>query len=412
MNYKVKIDVISFFMWLFLLLQVKFFWLVPGNLFYSVNGNQQQFLMILILLVSYCVFRWRPLFYGTGSVKAFIIFFLIYYFFELTYSVFRNGQGFLNAFIASNFYLFILFYFYVLFFLIKRGVEKFYRIIITVSSINVFICWLQYFTAKLGFIFTRIDTSSYRFGTVRIGALSETVTSFGLIICFTYFLENKRNMWFYFLIFLIGFLGNIFVSKGRISILALIVGCLFSIILKYRKHILKIILVTILFSGLVLSFSMSSIGKTYLNSFENTETDTGSVRARELDYYNNQTKNSPIFGVGFIRDINDTASVFLKGPTHQYSRTDIGIFGLANSMGVISVIWYIMLTINLFTKIIFVKNRNDNDRYNSIIAYMMYSIICIPTMIFLNPFSITSEAILMGVIDYYYLEGKQKSKNV
>lgn len=408
MGKKFKISISSMFMWILMLLQVKFFWIVPLSSFYSINGNQQQILMVIVMMMVFIVFKGKPFSYGTMSIKNYILFFVIYYMLELIISAIRNGQGLSNAFIASNFYLMILFYFVVLFFINRKGIKQFYHIVIWVSVINILVCWAQYILANVGIIFTHFDMSFMRFGNIRIVALSETITSLGVFLCFSYFLNIKnRKRWFYFVFFILGVLGHIIVSKGRVSMVALFIGCCVYLLIKYKKYLFKLIASISIILILVAVFANSNIGKIYINSLSDAETDTGSIREREIEYYNAQTLKSPVIGIGFIRDIGDQASNRLKGPVHQYSRTDVGIWGLANAMGYISVIWYILLTINLIKKLLYVSRHEHNDNYYISLAYIVFSIIYIPTMIFMNPFSITSEAVLMALVDYNYIRSKR-----
>jgi len=404
---KIRISVLSFFMWILMLLQVKFFWLIPTNIFYSINSNQQQILMVCVLFVAIIYYKTRPLTYGVKSTKLYIYFFVLYYFVELLVSSVRNGQGIVNAFIASNFYLIILLYFFLIYFLQRKSIDEFYDIIVVISAINIIVCWLQYIFARKGIIFTKIDLSTLRFGTLRIGAIAETVTSLGIYIAMSRFLNKNKKNFYYFMVFILGILGHLFVSKGRMSIFALIFGCIVYFLSKYKKYAKKILTFIFVLSIITMLFFSSSIGNIYIKSLTDKETDTGSIRAREIDYYNSQTLKNPILGVGFIRDIGDEASNMLKGPAHQYSRTDVGIWGLANATGLVGVIWYLLLTINLIKKLIFISKQSIGEDYYILLAYMVFRLIYIPTMIFMNPFSITSEAIIIALIDYVYLRSKK-----
>lgn len=404
-----KIGISTLFMWLLMLLQVKFCWLIPVKSFYSINSNQQQILMVVVLLIAFLFLKGRPFNYGTKSSRAYLGVFFLYYIVELLISTIKNGQGIVNAFVASNFYLMLLLYFFTGYFVKRKGLDEFYHIVIWVSMANIIVCWLQYILAKFGVYFTQIDTSSMRFGNIRIGAISETITSLGLFLCFSYFLnENEKRKWKYFAGFVLGVLGHLIVSKGRMSLLALFAGCCIYVLDKYKRYAKKILAVICSIIIVCVAFLSSPIGKVYLNSLSDAETDTGSIRTREIAYYNEQTKESPIFGVGFIRDIGDQASNKMKGPVHQYSRTDVGIWGLANAMGYIGVAWYLLLTVNLLKKLYYISKHKKDDNYYIVVAYMAFSIVYIPTMIFMNPFSITSQAVLMTLIDYNYMDARIK----
>ena len=406
-NVKLKIHIPTLFVVLLFILQVKFFWILPINAFYIVNSNQQQILMVLVVIYAILRLDGRPLKQGTKSSKILILFFIIYYFVELFISAIKNEQGLVNAFIASNFYLMILGYFIWMYYIRTKKREKFYKIVVIISTLNIIICWLQYLLSFKGIYFTQMSFTNIRFGSLRIGDISETFTSFGIIICVVYFLNKRsRVKWIYFIILVMGLLGSLIVSKGRITILAVFTSICVILLSKYKKNIVKVISTIVITVMMVFIFTQTSFGQVYLKSITEAETDTGSIRIREMQYYNEQTKENIFLGVGFIRDNGDAMSSYLKGPAHQYSRTDIGIWGLANALGIIGVGWYIILTINMIKKIILISRYKKDEHYLIIIGLMTFSLIYIPTMIMMNPYSITSLSILMAIVDRGLIEAK------
>lgn len=404
---KFKIHIPTLFVVLLLILQVKCFWILPIKGFYSVNSNQQQILMVLLIIFAIIRLEGRPLKQGTRSSKILILFFIIYYLIELFISAIKNGQGLLDAFIASNFYLIILGYFIWMYYMRTRNQEKFYNIVLIVSTLNIMICWIQYLLSFKGIYFTQMNFMNLRFGSLRIGDIAETMTCFGLIICVVYFLNNNNDKkWIYLVIAVIGVLGNIIVSKGRITMIAVFSSISVILISKYKRNILKIMTTIFIIIALFFAFLQTDVGHTYLSSITASETDTGSIRVREMKFYNEQTKENLLLGVGFIRDKGDDMLAYLKGPTRQYSRTDIGIWGVANALGMIGVIWYIILNIDMFRKIFLISKYKRDKHYLIIIGLMTFSLIYIPTMIMMNPYSITTLSILMAIIDWGLIETK------
>lgn len=409
-----RIAVSSLFMIFILLLQVKFFYLLPISSFYSINSNQQQILMVVIVVIGILPIIIAPRLYKMGSFSVFIKIFIIYYLFELVFSAFKTSQGLLDSLISSDFYLMLLFYFFVLSYITKGSRERFYKIIISVSSINIIICWLQYILSFRGIYFTQLNVDNMRFGSIRIPDMGETMTCAGILLCLILSLDkNKKKRWLYFCIVFIGILGNLFVSKGRITLIALFISGCIIFILKYKKNMARIIAIIITIILALIIFFQTPMGNSYLNSMDDKTTDTGSVRSREIDYYNNQTKDNLIFGVGFIRDKGETDNMsnYLKGPAHQYSRTDIGIWGLANTLGLVGVLWYIVVNLNLLKKIAWLSHEKQNNHYLVIVGLTIFSIIYIPTMIMLNPYSITVFSILLALVDRAILESKFAKPN-
>ncbi len=402
-----KIKISSFFLALILLMQLKLFYLPRSGIFYSINSNQQQGLMLVFTLLAIVALKFRPFIYAEKITNKYVLFFICYYFFELVVSSIRNKQGLVDAFISSNFYLAILFYYFLQYYFSRIGKESFYKYIVFLSFINIVICLAQYTLANKGIYFMNVSQSLTRFGTIRIRAVSDTTTCFAIIVCVVMFLSstNKRKKWWYLVVGVLGVIGQLLVSKGRVTILAVFVGCCAVFISRYRKHLSKVLLSIALIVVAVTIFFLTPIGKTYyLSTTElSTENNTGDIRLREIAYYNEQTVQHPIMGVGFIRDNGDAMSNYLKGPNHRYSRTDIGIFGLANVFGIIGVVWFILLNIQLTKKLFYIRKHNGDDNYLIALGLMAYNIVYIPTMIMMNPYSITTLCILMSLIDTGYL---------
>lgn len=413
----IKINRVSLLVVVLLLLQVKLFNLLPGNFFYSVNSNQQQILMVVIVVFTLTLYKFRVLRLGKKAYSSYIGIFIIYYLVELFVSAFRNGQGLAEAFIASNFYLMLLFYFVLLIYFRNKGQEDFYNIIANISALNILICWLQYFLAYIGIYFTQIDATQLRFGSIRIYDMGETMTCFGIIICLVYFINfNHKKKWFYFVVACMGIVGNLIVSKGRVTLLALFVSSCVICIYRFKKNLAKVIGVILLIVLSAFAFLKTPVGQIYLNSLTDVETNTSNIRNRELEYYNDQTTENItnfVIGVGFIRDNGDAMSNYLKGPAHQYSRTDIGIWGLANALGIIGVIWYVAVTLNMVNKMRRISRLGGSDHYLILLGLMAFGIVYIPTMIMMNPYSITVFAILMALIDReYYKECFPRCKEI
>lgn len=400
-----RFNLLSFFVIILLLLQVKFFYLLPFEQFYNINSNQQQILMVIVSLVTILFTDLRPITkLKTNKFKLAILFFLIYYLLELVYSAIKNGQGILNAFVASNFYLMILTFFIFSYYIQEYGIRKFNNWVLVISLLNIIVCWLQFFLGSHGIFITKISTDSIRFGTIRISDMSETVTCLGILIASSRFAFIRgKNRWKYFLMMLLGIIGNLIVSKGRITIIALIVSMTVIFLIERRGKLLQILFFLLLSLVCIAGFFNTPIGRLYYSSLDSVETDTASIRQREYSYYNLQTKSSTsnfLFGVGFIRDNGDGMSVYMKGPTHDYSRSDIGINGIANAIGLIGAIWYIILLFRCGIYIYMSRKNVSKCTYSIIVSFFIFQLIYIPTMATLNPFSITSFTILLSFVNF------------
>ena len=404
-NQKLSINLVSFSISIILLLQVKALYLIPFDAFYSLNSNQQQILMVVVLIISLATLNFRPIIEERNGIFSQSIFlFVIYYIFELIYSSIKNGQGLVDAFVSSNFYLMVLFYYMLSYYFRKYGLQHFFKSVIVISLLNILACWGQYVLAQRGIVILHMPLESIRFGSIRIYDMGETVTCFGILLAYAEYLNSKSNKkWKLLLVVILGIAGNLLVSKGRITILAIAVGMFAITLVRFRKNALKTIVGVIALVFVVVLFFQTPIGKTYYNSLSDSSMDTGAVRLREMSYYNAQTTSSIsnfIFGVGFIRDNGDSISNYLKGPAHQYSRTDVGIFGLANALGIIGVAWYLFQIIKCAYYIVASRKRCGNLLLCILTGLLMFNIVYIPTMITFNPFSITTFTILLSLVEY------------
>lgn len=402
-----RINILSFFVVLLLLLQVKFFYLIPFSPFYIINDNQQQILMVLIVIITILCTNFRPINnLKNNNFKFEIILFLIYYAILLIYSSIRNGQGFVSAFIASNFYLMILGYFVFAYYIQTEGLRKFDDKVLVIATLNILAGWLQFFLVSHGVSIMKASSNTVRFGTIRVLNMSETLTCFGILIAFSRFLFTKSpNRYKYLLITILGFIGNVLVSKVRGTIIALFLGMVVLLFIKYRNKPLHNLIVLVFIAITVVAFFKTPIGQNYSSSLSNSDTDTISIRQREFKYYDEQTTssiNNFILGTGFIRDNGDVMSMYLKGPAHVYSRTDIGLLGIANAIGILGVIWYLCTLlkcgINL-CKILRISSNID-EAASLIFSLFIFQVAYLPTMATFNPFSITTFVILMSTTNF------------
>lgn len=407
--FKKNLDIKSLFLVILLLLQEKFFYLIPLNGLYVLNGNQQQILMVLITIFSFILmFLVHKVKQTRFSSFALCIFFCCYLG-AFVHSASVNGQSIVDVFIASNYYLMILSF--PLFYLIieERGLISFLKYIVWFAAVNIAVCWLQYLCAGFGFIFTKMSLEGSRFGSLRIWDMSETLTCVGVIVSLLFFLYNKtKYKYIYLLIYIVGLLGNIYVSKGRIALIGIILASIIIILFKFKKNAISVFAVIIAILALFYVVPSTDIGQMYFNSFDQAETNTASVRMREYNYYYQQICSNPIWGIGFIRDNGDLASVILRGPIGQYSRTDIGLIGVWDTIGLAGFIWFVLMHIR-FVYILFKRWAYFKDFDKSILlSLLIFSLVLMPTMAMLNPFSITTFIIIFAIFESYSVLISQK----
>lgn len=384
-----------------LILQLKAFLLIPVDAFYTINSNQQQILMVVIIVGGLFITKLRS-FKLVNNYKYHIAFFLIYYAFELVRSGIENKQGLLNAFIASNFYIVILAYFLFNLFISKFGIKKLFNIIIILSAINIFLCWIQFLLLFAGKVFLHLNSENIRFGTIRINEISDSLVCMGILISFYEIITHTKH-WVKLKYFVCigGFSGCVFVGKGRVIIVALFVAGVIMLIDRYHKNFYSIIGIATIIVVFVLLFLATPVGRMFYWSMGDGENDTGSIRADEIEYYNEQTMNKLLVGVGFIRDIDDEMSDYLRNGGHWYTRTDVGIWGIANELGLIGAVWYIFVLLKMIGQLRFIKKSKDSN-YCVLLGMITLILAYTPTMIMLNPYRITTFALFMSSIDCVY----------
>lgn len=402
-------NVQSLFLVLLLLLQEKCFYLIPFGWFYVINSNQQQIIMVLISIFSFILMLLMHKIKQTKFAFIALLAFLSCYIATFVYSVSANRQSILDVFISSNYFLMI--FAFPLFFSIIReeGIVSFLRKIIFLSFVNIIVCWLQYIGAGFGIVFTRMNLDGNRFGALRVWDMSETLTCVGIIVSLIFFLYMEtKERYLYLFIYVLGFLGNVFVSKGRIVLIGILLSSVFIVLYKFKKNAISFLIVFILVLAFLWMLPSTGIGKMYFSSFGQVETDTASIRLREYEYYWRQICSNPIWGNGFIRDNGDSAAVILRGPTAQYSRTDVGLIGVWNTIGLVGVLWFLLMHmrfIYILLKRWFYLSSFDKS---ILVSLFVFSIVLMPTMAMFSPFSITTFIIIFAIFENYALKEGEK----
>lgn len=358
MNIK-KINLIYVFYVLLLLSSVNFFSLsILPDIFFRINSGQQIILQVITSFVMVSFSIKKSLLMRKDIFRIYILWFWIISLFGIIYTINVMGQNAIDTLIASNYVLALLSYFPISLLISNNKMELVKKAVIIITLVGLTLIGIQYFSLKISnYRFMNLDSDFSRFGSVRITQSSHILYYFGSLLLFERYIKNKSNG--FLLLFVYTLLIFLFVSKGRMLLIGLLVSCLCMYFYFYKKNIIKSFLFLLVLLLTFISFSNTSIGQSYLNSFSpNSQNDTASVRQREIIYYNTMSEESPIIGNGFLRDVN--GSVFqkiLRGPTLQYSRTDVGIFGLFNALGLLGISWYIGVVLYLVW--LFIKYRRS-----------------------------------------------------
>ena len=339
-----------------------------------------------------------------GAVFATNIFlFLIWYLFEFIFSCTKYGQGAVNVFITSNYCFILLLYFTVRYYLIYFSIDDFNEIVVSISLINMVLHLIQKVLYP-GFLFLFFDENNMRMGELRLGHSTSALTLLGFFIAFCKIMtpQAKRSIKHYLTVFM-GIASTFLVSRGRFTIIAVFITIIYILCYVYKKNAIKIIFGALAVAIVVVVFlKFTSLGQSYMTSL--TLEDTGSFRLLEMDYYWNSLKQNPIFGMGFIRQMGfvDQATHLVTGPNYHFSRTDVGLVGLASTFGLVGLIWYVLLLLKMRRMIWKKRTGMVNELEMLVRSIFVWNLIYIPTMILFGPFSISVFAIELAYIDYFY----------
>lgn len=405
---KIKINKILFV--LLILSSVNFFSfkLLP-NFIFRINSNQQIFLSIIIIFIMIVINK-SCLLYKQDLFRTCILIFYISSMLSMFYTLFALNQSFWDTLIAGNYILGLIAYFPISYYLRNGGYFFIRKVIMVVTLVGLIIFLIQYILYSKNILIVSINEDDMRYGSFYISDLGNIIYTLGIFFYLEEYISTKKIKFFF--IFFLGMVEIIYVNKGRMLIVTFVLCCTTYILLKYRKNFSKLPLILISILVLFVLFLNSGFGETLIKSFDsgtgNVHRDTYSVRINEIDYYIASTKKSVFLGLGFLRD--KTGSYFeflLRGPTLQYSRTDVGIIGLYNTLGILGVLIYSLLVIKLF---IFTKLKWKwilcNDKYIYIIVTLLilfYS----PTLIMTDPQRIVSFGLILALFNFGNLESKK-----
>ena len=171
---------------------------------------------------------------------------------------------------------------------------------------------------------------------------------------------------------------------------------------KYRQDILRETVISIIILIIAIMVLQTSLAKEYIDSFRVIDASyTARISATEM--YLEQLYEKPIFGVGFIRDMENSEIVtLLRGSNGTYTRTDVGIIGFANCFGIVGLIWYIYVCIKMLRYIIKIESKCRGNI--ELIGIYIFIILNSATLIVMDAGRIIILPIFMSMINTKYYE--------
>lgn len=398
-----------------LFVDLKFYYIIPlPSVIEQLNNNHQKIIIVLIVILVFSCFLFKLINLNNLIFKKSIFYFIILYLIELIISWYRHNQGLMNVFISSNYYILLLSYFIFIYYLRKNSNNKAFKE--KIININVFISvlfLLQYILIKFNVKFLQINFEYYRFGELRIYEAASMFVNLGVILALGNLLKLKRgkkNNCKSILCIILSLINIIIVAKGRMGLLIILCTMILMILYRYRKNAIKIFIAISIIGVVGLLFIRTDVAQEYIKS---SQIKDASITNRQgaINMYVDQIKKNPIFGMGFIRDMdNSEAVLLLRGPKGSYTRTDVGIIGFTNTFGILGFAWYIYILIKFSYIILILHRKNVLNMNLELLGIFIMVILTSFTLIVMDSERILIMPIFMALLDYTVNKYKIKLK--
>ena len=390
---------------LLLLWEIKFFYLIPFPSFISQLNNEHQKIIIVLIVIFTILCVGRILFSQSKLIFASLVFiFLGMYLIEFISSYFTYNQGMLNVFIASNYYLIPFAYFIYSYYLRKTDdIELFKELIINIGFVLCILFLLQYILIKFNIRFLQINFEHLRYGELRIYEAGSSFINLALIFAMSKLLnydKNKYKLKKYIMFILLAIFNIIFIAKGRMGLVIIVISLVSMILYKYRKHIVKLAISMVTIFILIACFVQTDVAQRYINESKVIDA-SYTNRMGAINMYVEQIKENPIFGMGCIRDMEGSpATYLLRGYRGTYTRTDVGIIGFTNCFGIFGLLWYMILLLSSIAYIVKIKKNIKYKTSTELIGMFVLIILSSGSLIVMDSGRIFMLPIFMSIIDY------------
>lgn len=348
---------------LIFLLIYKFFYLIPlpESFLLSINiiiPVIASIICFLLLIIGNRIQRGKYYFQG------FVYFYLLCLIFEVFFTIAKYpNEPPINA-IKEMFPYLIIFGYFLLSYYAQKNLEAYIRLLIITADIMVIILIIQSILLKTrnitfiqisGFYYSNTQSLSIRdYGARLIGPY---LIDFTAVICLgllfsksTYNIKKKE----FVINIILTLVYQFFIAQTRSSMLLLIsCFCVILILKKYSTNFKKYFSVIIVLALLItlIPYFINQINYLISNQIDWSYYH----RVDEFGYYWNQFLQSPVFGIGLLKDQPDYAGYFqiVKGITGYNSYSDVGIVGTMGKLGIFGILFYIVIIVKfgkLFNK--------------------------------------------------------------
>lgn len=359
--------------------------LLSCNIFYLLPISRWNIFRILSLLsILFVLLNQKIILYSKSKFNLTIFLLVLLTMIETILSKINYNQS-MKEIIGTSLYYYIILYFFILDYYkndnTKLYIKKVFVYISIVVSILLISQMILYQTFHIKFLSIDFE-NRIRFGEVRLEVASYLVC-IGIIISLSEILQNniKRSN---ILSLIVGTIYIIYVSKTRGYLIALTI-CILSMIYFYKSGFISKIYTTvivILVGAIIINLPIIS----KYNDLKENDYGSSITRQNAINFYVNQIRNKPLFGMGIINTVNknDENYSIVRGPYGKFYRDDVGIIGFTNEFGILGLILFLNIMVISFN--IIKINFKDKSIYDNIekVGLFTFLIITTPTLIAMN----------------------------
>lgn len=395
--HKKKINLSYIVLIIYLLLESRFFYLIPKDSIYSGFNYRSKTIIALFCIIAFVLFMIKEKKIILDKRIKWIFLMLLYIVFEILRNVHKYNMSPYEVFSLGHGFLLLLLYPIIAVNSDKESQKKIINTI-TVFSVILSILFLSqsfaYKLWKVSFLHIKeypslglIETRNYG---IRM-TVPGTLIIFSTLISFGQIFDKKRKIHIVNCIF--GILYVVLVCQTRMTTLAIIAS--FMIIIGNKifenkfKHLKTIMVIVIAIFIFILPFKISEI-------FENNH--SGSVYAREyaVKIFTKSFIEHPAFGVGCLPNETDNyeISLIMHGSKGYAHTTDVGYIGYIFQYGFTGVFILLFLINNIIDVI--KKEKNRDGMYYSTITCLLYILLTFGTLSIFD----TQRIVILPIILY------------
>ena len=389
MNGLKKININSLIIIIFLIFDVRFFYMINLPKYFSGDGTNKMLLSLFgVCLFIYYVLRHK---FAAGEFGIYILGLYIILAGVSVHSLLKFDYK-ITQVVWPLFPFINLIYYFILREILsnKRNFRFFLRAAEIVWSLLVFLFLAQrfmYLRSHTVFMKLGVMLPDYYFNHPELGFRIYNVFEgfnriFVILTAYLIFKKHFKKCMCEIIYTLLGLLAILLVDGSRFYIATVVLVILIEFLV-VNKERLRFGAFFLLLCGLLMGAAVGY--KIYKSVNADISENTGSSYARTgaIDYYMSEMKGSTLFfGFGIANpDEGDTLYKVIHGPDENYHFDDIGLVGTFAKLGIFSIIWYILFLL----KIVQLTINTDKERRALSIGITTMAAVALITQSYLDP---------------------------